>query len=84
MKLRAFLAAQMVKNLSSMQETQICSLSREDPWREPWQTTPVFLPGEFYGQTMGSLRVGHNCATNIHILCLIEIMGISTGQLYSC
>jgi hypothetical protein len=23
---------------------------REIPWRMEWQTTPVFFPGEFYGQ----------------------------------
>ena len=26
------------------------SLGREDPLEEGWQTTPVFLPGEFYVQ----------------------------------
>ena len=25
-------------------------LGQEDPWRREWLTTPVFLPGEFYGQ----------------------------------
>ena len=31
-------------------------------WRRKWQLTPVFLPGEFYGQRsfMGSQRVGHD------------------------
>ena len=24
------------------------------PWRREWPPTPVFLPGEFHGQTMGS------------------------------
>ena len=33
-----------------MQETWVWSLGREDPWRREWQPTPVFLPGEFYGQ----------------------------------
>ena len=33
-----------------MQETQVQSLGQPDPWRREWQPTPVFLPGEFYGQ----------------------------------
>jgi len=36
----------MVKNLPAMQETQGQSLDWEDP-------TPVFLPGELYGQGPG-------------------------------
>ena len=27
---------------------------RKIPWRRGWQPTPVLLPGEFHGQTMGS------------------------------
>ena len=42
--------AQMVKNPAAMQETQIQSLGREDPWRREWLPTPVFLSGEPYGQ----------------------------------
>ena len=42
--------AQTVKNLRAMQETQVQSLGQPDPWRREWQPTPVFLPGEFYGQ----------------------------------
>ena len=33
-----------------MQETQVRSLGREDPWRRKWQPTPIFLPREFHGQ----------------------------------
>ena len=40
----------MVKNLPAMQETQVQSLSREDPLEKGMATTPVFLPGEFHGQ----------------------------------
>ena len=59
--------AQMVKNLSPMQETQVQSLGLEDPleeeiathdsiltWRIPWTEETVRL------QSMESLRVGHN------------------------
>ena len=47
---RASLVVQMVKNLPAMRETQVQSLSWEDPLRWKWQPTPVFLPGEFHGQ----------------------------------
>ena len=60
------LVAQMIKNLPAMQETQVQSLSREDPlerdmathssilaWKVPWTEEPDGL------QTMGSQRVGH-------------------------
>ena len=37
------------------------------PWRRKWQPTPLFLPGEFHGQTSlvgyspwGCKRIGHN------------------------
>ena len=65
----ASLVAQMVKNLPAMQElqeTQVRSLSQEDPleegmathssiiaWRLPWTGEPGWL------QFMGSQRVGH-------------------------
>ena len=38
------LVAQMVKNLSAMQETWVQSLGQEDPLEEGMD--PVFLPGE--------------------------------------
>ena len=47
---RAFMVTQMVKNLSAIQETQVHSLSLENPgkipWRREWLPTPVLLPGE--------------------------------------
>ena len=46
----ASLEAQTVKNLPAMQETQVWSLDREDPLEKGMATTPVFLPGESYGQ----------------------------------
>ena len=42
--------AQTIKNLPAMRETRIQSLSQVIPWRREWQSTPVFLPGEFYRQ----------------------------------
>ena len=46
----ASLVAQMVKNLPAMQEAKVQSLDWEDPLEKEMQPTPVFLPGEFYGQ----------------------------------
>ena len=41
--------AQKVKSLSAMQETQ--AWVEMIPWRRECLPTPVFLPGEFHGQT---------------------------------
>ena len=59
--------AQMVKHLSTMQETLVRSLGQEDPlekemaihsstiaWKIPWTEDPGRL------QSMGSQRVGHD------------------------
>ena len=59
--------AQRLKHLPAMQETQVQSLSREDPlekemathssilaWRIPWREEPGRL------QSIGSQRVGHD------------------------
>ena len=60
------MVAQMVKHLSTIRETQVRSLGREDPlekemkihsstiaWKIPWTEEPGRL------QSMGSQRVGH-------------------------
>ena len=65
--LGASLVAQMLKHLLAMQETQVQSLSQEDPlekematcssilaWRIPWTEEPGKL------QFMGLQRVGHD------------------------
>ena len=44
------LVAQTVKRLSTMRETWVPSLGREDRWRRKWQSTPVLLPGKPHGQ----------------------------------
>ena len=66
------LVAQTVKHLSTMQETWVPSLGREDPmekemaihsstiaWKIPWIEEPGGL------QSMGSQRVGHDWATSL-------------------
>ena len=45
----ASLVTQMVKNLPTVQETQVRSLGHEDPLEKGMETTPVFLPGELHG-----------------------------------
>ena len=45
---RAFLVAQMVKNLPTVQETGVLSLSREDHLEKQWEPTLGSLPGEFH------------------------------------
>ena len=42
--------AQMVRNLPTVQETQVQSLGQEDPLEKEILPIPVFLPGEFPGQ----------------------------------
>ena len=46
----ACLVAQMAKNLSATQETQVQSLGWEDPLEQGMASTLIFLPGEFHGQ----------------------------------
>ena len=46
----SFLVAQIVKNLPAMQETRVDPLVGKIPWRRQWQSSPIFLPGEFHGQ----------------------------------
>ena len=63
----------MVKHLPAMQETRVQSLGWEDPLEKemathssilaqkiPWMEEPGGL------QSMGSQRVGHDCATSLH------------------
>ena len=49
-KLRASFVAQMVKNLSAMQETRVDPWDRKIPWRREWLPALLFLPGESHGQ----------------------------------
>ena len=66
--------AQTVKNLPAMRETQVRSLGWEDPlekemaphsstlaWKISWMEEHCRL------QSMGSQRVGHNCATSLSL-----------------
>ena len=42
--------AQMVKRLSTMEETWFDPWVGKIPWRKKWQSTPVLLPGKSHGQ----------------------------------
>ena len=68
------LVAQMVRRLSTMQETWVQSLGQEDPlekemaihsstiaWKIPWTEEPGRL------QSMGSQRVRHDCTTSLSL-----------------
>ena len=49
----SFPESSVVKNLpaiNELQEMQVQSLGREDPWRRVWQPIPIFLPEESRGQ----------------------------------
>ena len=48
-QMKDFFMAQMVKNLPTMQETQVQFLGWKISWRREWLPTPVFLPGELHG-----------------------------------
>ena len=65
-----FLVAQMVKNVSAMQETQVQSLGREDPleeematrsstlaWRIPWTGGPAGLQSMVSHKESGTTEV---------------------------
>ena len=60
--LGASMVAQMVKNLHTMQETQVQFLGWEDPLGKGMATHSVFLLGEFHGQRSlaGYSPWGHN------------------------
>ena len=56
------LVAQMVnkKSLCKARDPGLIPRVRKIRWRQEWQPTPVFLPGEFHGQTMWLQIVGHD------------------------
>ena len=78
---RTSLVAQTVEHLSTMRETRVRSLGREDPlekemaihsstiaWKMPWTEEPGRL------QPMRSQRVGHDWATSLTYLASVKII----------
>ena len=74
------LVAQMVRNLPAKRETEVQSLSQEDPlekgiavhsgifaWKTPWTKGPGGL------QSMGSQRVRHDCMTKTFTFTTVYI-----------
>ena len=49
-KMQVCQMAQWSRIFLPVQEMQLWSLDREDPWRRKWQPTPVFLSGKSHGQ----------------------------------
>ena len=54
---------------------------RKSPWRKKRQPTPVFLPGKFCSQSMGSQRVRHWACMHCWCILIHIYMYISTGEL---
>ena len=67
-----------------MQETQVRSLGGEDPLEKEMATTPVLLPGKFYGQTWGHKESDTTEQLRFHFS--LSIIGEGNGNLlqYSC
>ena len=42
------------ESVCNARDMSLISQVKKIPWRREWPPTPVFLPGEFHGQTMGS------------------------------
>ena len=63
------LVAQTVKNLSAMQEIWVQFLDQKEPLEQEMATTPVFLPGEFYGQEPGGVQSGGSWVLLGETLC---------------
>ena len=62
---------QIIKNLPTVQETQVLSLGRKIPWRKEWLSSPVFLSGEIPRtkepcglQSMRWQRIRHDWVAN--------------------
>ena len=51
MQIKTAIEGDSVKNLPAMQKTWVHFRFRKIPWRKKWQPTPVFLPGNFQGQS---------------------------------
>ena len=76
------LVAQRLKRLPPMRETQVRSLSREDPLERKWQPTPVFLPGKFHGQRslVGYSPWGHKESDTTGLNSLKVLRGFPGGS----
>ena len=63
---QASLTAQLVRNLSAIQETGFDPWVGKIPWRREWLPTPVFWPGEFHGVAKSRTRL-----SDFHVIVTI-------------
>ena len=64
----AFLVAQMVKNLSAMQETRVQSLSQEGPWEKGTATHSSILAWRIpRTEEPDEPGIRHDWSTNTHL-----------------
>ena len=68
------LVAQVVKNLPTVQETEVSSWVRKIPWRREWQPTGVFLPGKSHGERSYSRWATVHGITKFWFLCRFYVM----------
>ena len=71
-----------------MKDTPVSSLGWENPWGRKWQSTPVFLPGEYpWTEELGGLQsMGPQSQTRLsmHILTQhIKYYPIILNKIYS-
>ena len=72
-KFRASLVAQMVKNMSAMQENGFYPRVGNIPWRRNWQPTPILLPRNFHerrsslGYSQWDHKISHNWETMLSL-----------------
>ena len=75
--MRAFLAAQRVKNLPAMWERPgFHPWVGKMPWRREWLPIPVFLPGESHGQRslVGYSSWGHKDSSTAEYVPLQDLL----------
>ena len=51
LKIKGRVMAQIVKNLLQRRRSGFNFWVRKIPWRKEWLPNPIFLPGEFHGQS---------------------------------
>ena len=78
---------QMVKNPSAVWETWVDPWVGKIPWSRAWQPIQLFLPGESLWteepgrlQSVGSQRVGHDCAAKHNIAPEISSLGVGGSK----
>ena len=63
--------AQLIKNLTAVQETQVQFLGREDPWRRKWQPTLYSCLENPMDRGTWQARFGHHLAAKSTYLPIV-------------